>query len=280
MMPEWLPLETLYDRDESGKGSLPLKLSGLYGGDLRFPQKENGPWIIGNIVTTLDGVVSLGIPGRSGGDEISGSNPRDRMVMGLLRSASDLVIVGAGTLRATPLHQWTPGYIFPELAGDYHAYRKSLGKRNDPVTVIVTGSGDIDFQLPAFQSSDSPPVILTTREGVKRLRSRSAPESIEIVAIRDSGKIKTAEILKAVSKIAPAGLILIEGGPHMMGDFLGEHFLNELFLTLSPQIAGRDGGPDRPGLAAGRLFAPDQPLWAGLQSAKRGGEHLFLRYRF
>jgi hypothetical protein len=62
--------------------------------------------------------------------------------------------------------------------------------------------------------------------------------------------------------------------------FLGEGLLDEQFLTLAPQIAGRDGLAGRKGLVEGRVFAPDQPVWGKLVSAKRAQSHLFLRYAF
>jgi riboflavin biosynthesis pyrimidine reductase len=65
-----------------------------------------------------------------------------------------------------------------------------------------------------------------------------------------------------------------------MCDFLAEQCLDELYLTLAPQIAGRDGSIERPGLVAGKSFAPEHPLWGTLTGVKRGGNHLFLRYAF
>jgi hypothetical protein len=37
---------------------------------------------------------------------------------------------------------------------------------------------------------------------------------------------------------------------------------------------------ERPGFVAGKMFAPEQPLWGTLAGVKRGGSHLFLRYLF
>jgi riboflavin biosynthesis pyrimidine reductase len=73
-------------------------------------------------------------------------------------------------------------------------------------------------------------------------------------------------------------LILVEAGPHLMGDFVAERCLDELFLTLAPQIAGRDDAGERPGLVAGKRFAPDDSRWATLVAIKRADDHLFLRY--
>ncbi len=66
----------------------------------------------------------------------------------------------------------------------------------------------------------------------------------------------------------------------MLGDFFAEQLLDELFLTLAPQVAGRDASTEQPGLVAGQRFAPEHPLWGTLVSVKRGGSHLFLRYAF
>ena len=66
----------------------------------------------------------------------------------------------------------------------------------------------------------------------------------------------------------------------MIGGFFAEKSMDELFLTLAPQIAGRDQSIERPGLVAGKIFAPEQALWGTLISVKRGGSHLFLRYSF
>src|SRR5512147_1404522 len=131
------PLESLFDAARGDDLPLPPDLSALYG-PLRFPAWEGRPYVIGNFVTTLDGVASLSAPGMEGGGPISGSNPHDRMVMGLLRSVADAVIVGAGTLRSVPRHLWTAEYIFPPLSDAYRRLRTGLGKKASPLNVIVT----------------------------------------------------------------------------------------------------------------------------------------------
>ena len=87
-------------------------------------------------------------------------------------------------------------------------------------------------------------------------------------------------MLAAVQRARPADLVLSEGGPHLLGDFLAERRLDELFLTLAPQVAGRADPGRRPGFVAGRDLAPDHPRWGTLLDLKRAGEFLFLRYGF
>jgi riboflavin biosynthesis pyrimidine reductase len=229
---------------------------------------------------SLDGVTSLLAPGQAGGGPISGFNPHDHLVMGLLRAAADAVIVGAGTLRAVPHHLWTPAYVCPALADAYQRLRAILGKPGPPLNVIVTASGDIDPALRVFQSGEVPVLLVTTPAGARRLRGLGLPPSVQIVEGENTDRLSARSILGVVGRVRPSDLILVEGGPHLLGDFFAEQCLDEQFLTLAPQVAGRNGSPARPGLVAGKRFAPEHPFWGTLVGVKRGGSHLFLRYAF
>ena len=273
------PLVTLHEQAQGVELPLPRVLAALYG-PLRFPTHPERPHVAGNFVTTLDGVVSLNVPGRSGGGEISGENQHDRMIMGLLRAASDAVIVGAGTLRAVPRHRWTAAYVYPALADAYQALRAALGKPDPPLNVIVTASGAIDLGLPVFQSGEAPVLIVTTAHGAQRIARQELPPSVRIADAPGADRLSAGAILDAVRCVRAVDLLLVEGGPRLMGDFFAEQRLDELFLTLAPQVAGRDEGQDRPGLVAGQALAPDRPRWGTLVGVKRAGGHLFLRYAF
>jgi riboflavin biosynthesis pyrimidine reductase len=273
------PLESLFDAARGDDLPLPPDLSALYG-PLRFPAWEGRPYVIGNFVTTLDGVASLSDPELPGGGPISGSNPHDRMVMGLLRSVADAVIIGAGTLRSVPRHLWTAEYIFPALAGSYRALRAASGKSDPPLTVIVTARGGIDPELPVFRSGEVKSLVVTTPEGARSIRERGLSRTVGIEEVKRAGGIDARAILSAIGRDRPGKIFLVEGGPQLMGDFFAGKCLDELFLTLAPQVAGRDGTVERPGFVAGKRFAPERPLWGTLSGAKRGGNHLFLRYSF
>lgn len=278
-MTDLTPIETLFETEVGREVSLPVELARLYG-RLRLPGESGRPHVIANFVTTLDGVVSLSEQNLAGGGEISGFNKHDQMVMGILRAVADAVIVGAGTLRAVPTHLWTAEHVSPLLANAYRELRQSLGKTGPPLNVIVSGTGDVDFRLPVFSSGAVPALVVTSEEGATRLSGRRAPESTRVVAARPSGPLLAAEVLSAVEEETAASVVLVEGGPHLMGDFLSEGNLDELFMTLAPQIAGRNADSARPGLVEGVLFAPHRPLWGNLVDVRRASSHLFLRYAF
>jgi riboflavin biosynthesis pyrimidine reductase len=276
-----IPLETLYEwRPEAAtEFPLPAELKNFYGG-LQFPSHPQRPYVIGNFVTTLDGVASLNVPGHAAGGDISGFNAEDRIVMGLLRAVSDAVIVGAGTLRSVPNHLWTASYIYPDLTYIYDEFRTILGKTEPPLNVIVTSSGEIDLQLRVFQSGEVPVLIVTTPAGANQLYKHQLSQMVTVVVAQTTTQLTAAAILDAVIKHRPCNVILVEGGPVLMSDFFGEKYIDELFLTFAPQIAGRDRSLERPGFVSGKMFAPEQPIWSKLAGVKRSGSHLFLRYIF
>jgi len=271
--------EHLYGEKYDNQLPLPPELETLYG-HLSFPVRADKPYIISNFVSTLDGVVTLNVPGHNGGGDISGFNQQDHMLMGLLRAISDAIIVGAGTLRVARNHRWTASYIYPPLADAYQQLRSNLGKSELPLNVFVTELGNIDLGLPVFQLAELPILIVTTKQGHDRIQAQAIPPSVQIASVERNGPLSAQAILKAVTRVRRCEVILTEGGPQLFGNFLSEKCLNELFLTLSPQIAGRDGHIERGGIVAGKIFAPDHPLWGKLISIKRGGSHLFLRYAF
>jgi riboflavin biosynthesis pyrimidine reductase len=247
-------------------------------GPLRLLRAPLRPYVFGNFATTLDGVVSLQVPGRSGGGEITGFDLHDRLLMGILRAAADAVIVGAGTLRAVPRHIWTAQHIYPPRAAEYAELRRQLRKAKFPLNVIVTSEGRLDLHLPLFSANEVPVLIVTTSRGARRLSKAPVPPGVHVAAASRAGPLTATAILAAVEAHGPQNHILVEGGPHLIGDFFAERRLDELFLTVAPQIAGRDDSSVRPGLVAGRAFAPDHPLWVSLVGVRRGRGHLFLRF--
>ena len=73
-------------------------------------------------------------------------------------------------------------------------------------------------------------------------------------------------------------LLLNEGGPTLFGRFVANGCVDELFLTIAPQVAGRNRQPLRPGFIAGVEFLPEAAPWLDIVSVKERGNHLYLRY--
>jgi riboflavin biosynthesis pyrimidine reductase len=279
-------VRTLIDSDKTNvESALPQKLRELYDGDLRFrPSPAARPFVIANFVSTLDGVVSYEIKDKSGGSTISGSDPADRFIMGLLRASADAIVVGAGTLRDVSAKSlWTPEYVYPDAKQLYAEYRVSVQHRPEyPMLVIVSGSGQLELNRAIFQTRAMRTVVITTLAGRDELTRRGAttPGSIEIHALdSSSGSIAPLAILQLLQSQFGVRTVLHEGGPTLFGQFLAAEAIDELFLTLSPQIAGRKGDATRPAILQGVEFVPESAPWFQMVSAKQRAAYLYLRYR-
>lgn len=271
------PFESLLQVTAGAEMPLPPEIESVYG-PLVFPLPAGRPWVISNFVTTLDGVVSLAVPGQEGGRAISGDNQHDRLLMATLRAVADVIVIGGGTLRTSQGHVWTADHLLPDLASTFATLRRALGKDAAPLNVVVTGHGDVDPAERMFQTDEAPVLVVTTERGEGRLRRLGLPSSVHVAVTGETSDIDPHRILDLIASSQRADLILLEAGPRLTADFLAARLIDELFLTLSPQIAGRDTSSERPGLAAGRVFAPDDPLWGNLVDARRAGSHLLLRY--
>ncbi len=263
------PMKLLMEEGAPTPFDLPQELSRLYGGSFGL----DAPSLSANFVSSVDGVVALpGVPQSS--MLISGRSEADRFVMGLLRASADAVLIGAGTLRAAPKSLWTPDFIYPDVAAAFGDLRKRLGRTPSPQLAIVTASGELDPAHPAIRAGA---LILTTDEGAGGLRKETYGSS-QIVALAERGPLDTTDVVEHLRTMGHQ-TILTEGGPTLIGGLLDAGLLGELFLTVSPVLAGRAKDEQRPGLVDGIDLLPDRGAWSSLLSVRSRADHLFLRYR-
>jgi len=288
------PFDVLFEADSLTDYALPADLKHLYG-----PLGFSTPVVYSNFVSSVDGVVTLGSK-PSAGSIISGKYPADRFLMGLLRACADAVMVGAGTLRATPGHLWTPAHVYPELGTEFIALRSALGRSAEPALVVLTASGELDFKHPALVRGAT---VVTTAAGEKKIGGR-LPAACELVTMGTlnaprvarpgrplrraspatspaSGEDKSLNMRAVIHELNGRGheVLLTEGGPHVVGQLIEGHLLDEAFLTISPVVAGR-GEEKRLGMVEGVELLPGKGAWNKLLSARRHGDYLFLRYGF
>lgn len=262
------PLSLLFEADGLPAFDLPDGLRVRYGGLLGFPRRR----ILANFVESLDGVVALEQRGDSGA-VLSGHSEADRFVMGLLRAVSDAVLIGAGNLRAAPQLLWTPDFVYPPASADYAELRRRLGRAAQPRLVIVTASGE----LPPARALEEGALVVTTQAGASLLGAR-LPAASTVVGLGDSGGELTPAAVIDLVRAEGHDDVLCEGGPHLFGALVAAGLVDELFLTLSPLLAGRAADTHRLGLVEGAALSPEQARPSALLSARRHGDHLFLRY--
>lgn len=264
------PLVRLYEDPDLLSEPLPAELARFYGGELSFSE----PCLYANFVSSLDGVVALGPEFPSSGSTISGHAPADRFTMGLLRACAHAVLIGAGTLRASADHRWVPEHVYPAAADAFSALRQARRLPTRPELVVVTARGDLPADHPALQSGA---LIATTANGAAELRGR-VPAACTVMELGAGESVDFAALIQILRERGHT-TILSEAGPHLLAQLIGAWLLDELFLTVSPVLAGRDRIP-REGLVAGLELLPKYREQAELISVRQQASLLFLRYRF
>jgi riboflavin biosynthesis pyrimidine reductase len=261
------PIAPIYEREGLSRFELPLELHRLYGGDFGLPERS----VYANFVSTIDGVVAIPALRRSN-RLISDASEPDRFVLGLLRAGADAVLVGSGTLRGSPRWQ-AQGAFFP-AASSFRELRRLLGRVGEPEVAIVTASGSIDPAHPALREGA---LVLTTARGAATLEGQLADTS-QLVVLPGSDRVDARAVVDFLRSRGHER-ILSEAGPTLFGSLASAGLVDELFLTVSPLLAGRSTLEPNLGLVEGASLLPSRRLGGQLLSARLHGSHLFLRYR-
>jgi riboflavin biosynthesis pyrimidine reductase len=194
------------------------------------PLRPGQPWVTALMVSSLDGRATLGGTSRALG------GPSDLAMLVALRRRADALIVGPETVRAE-------GY----------------GPLPCPA-VLVSRSFDVPWEAGLF-AVPGQRVLVYTRAGHEPPDVAADVEVVPIVAL--------AEVL---ADLRGRGVerLLCEGGPTLNRALLAEGLLDELFLTLSPVVAGDEGAPG--------IIAPGDSARLALRSVATDDGELYLRY--
>lgn len=208
-----------------------------------------------NFVSSIDGAASVG------GLTAGLSSPADKRVFGMLRRLCDVVLVGAGTVRAE-------GYGAMRLDGASVEWRRLNGQADQPVFAIVSGALHLDPGSVVFTEAPVRPVVVTV-EASASAKKKAFSGVADVLAC---GKEKL-DVGVMLDELAKRGLrqVLCEGGPTLFGTLLEADCVDELCLTVNPQIEAGAA----PRIAAGAL---PQSRRMVLHHALVGGSTLLLRY--
>ena len=255
------------ETDGPGPAEMPSGLMTLYGGGLAL----RPPVVFANFVSSLDGVVDIPGTGKVG-RILSGDSEGDRFVMGLLRASADAVLIGAGTLRASPASTWSPEQACPEQAAAFLELRRRTGLSPSPRVVVASASGELNPAHPGLRGA----LVVTGEAGAARLPGGLDAEVL-LVPQGPSG----LDLRTMLRQLMATGFrtILSEAGPSLTGRLVAQGLLGELFLTLSPLLAGWPAGGGRRGLLGETELLPGLSVGGELVSVRRQGSHLFLRFR-
>jgi riboflavin biosynthesis pyrimidine reductase len=218
------------------------------------------PHVMLNMVSTVDGRAS--IAGRSG--PIAG--PADRELFHALRAPVDAVLAGAGTMRVERYGRITRDE-------SRRSERRQRGLREEPLACIVSASLALPPDLPLLAEPRAHVVVLTPSDAT--LKATGA--RVDYVRTRSGGELDLPGALSELRHRFGVELLLCEGGPHLSCQLLAAGLVDELFLSLSPRLAGGDPAEGEAlRILAGEEF--EEPLELDLRGALEHDSHLFLRY--
>jgi riboflavin biosynthesis pyrimidine reductase len=199
---------------------------------------DERPFVAMNFAATVDGRATIG--GVSGP---IGSETDTAMLAGL-RTRFDAVMIGAGTMRA-------------------ERYGPLPGER---LMVIVSGGLDLPWDAPLFTEGGGQVLVFTASA------DEEPPEvATSLQVVRHPGAVDLAAALRHLREEREVRAVLCEGGPRLHAEMEAAGLVDELFLTISPKLAGG---------AAPRILEGELPGVEPLQLAwllEQDGE-LFARY--
>ncbi len=261
------PFTVLEEDEDLPRWDVPAELTALYGGSIGLDE----PCVVANFIESLDGVVA--VPRLSRSHAILGDESEaDRFVLALLRACADVVLVGSGTLLSSPKGTWRIDRAYPPAAEALAVLRASRGRPEQPLVAVVTAGGSLDPGHPVLEAGA---LLLTTEGAAAGLRAR-VPEAAEVVAVNGGDAVDLPAAVEVLRERGCAA-ILSEGGPTLFGQLLASRLVDELFLTVSPLLAGRAAAA-RLGLVEGLELVPQTRVVGSLRSVRSHGSHLFLRY--
>ena len=223
------------------------------------PRPAGRPWLMVNMIASADGAVEV-----DGTSEALG-NPADEAVFSAVRACADWIVAAAGTVRADR-------YGLPRPGEASRRARRAAGRDDRPRLAVVSGSLDLDPDLPLFadqRPGDDLPVILTGKDAPAA--AVEALESVAEVVRLDSARPQPAGILAELGRRG-AAVVLSEGGPSFNAQFADAGMIDELCLSIAPLVAG--GSSSR--IVHGSLRTV--PLDLSIDHLLEASDTLFVRY--
>jgi riboflavin biosynthesis pyrimidine reductase len=197
------------------------RLADLYA----YPDALQSCWVRGNMIASLDGGATD--DGKAGG--LAG--PGDRAVFALMRQLSDVILVGAGTVRIE-------NYSGAQFSPAQRQARRRRGQAEVPPIAVVTNRGVFDHDAKLFTRTEVPPLLLTSADATEDTRGRlgSVAEVIDASGPHPD-RTDPATVLKILAD-RRLFRVLTEGGPQFLGSVIEDGLLDELCLTIAPLLVG------------------------------------------
>ncbi|MEV6427100.1 pyrimidine reductase family protein [Nocardia sp. NPDC051463] len=209
-----------------------IQLTGLSDDDLAelyaYPARLDRPWVRANFVSSIDGAAT------SGGLSEGLGTPADKSVFTMLRELADVILVGAGTVRAENY-----GGARADPQRRRALYDRGLGGHRDgapPPIAVLTASAAIEPGSRLCTDTSVAPIIITTVAAARDRKQQLRDAGARVVEAGDIA-VTPKGLLRALEEFE-VRRVLCEGGPQLFGELLGADAIDELCLTTAPVLVG------------------------------------------
>ncbi len=228
------------------------------------PAPADRPYILMNMVMSLDGKAVVE------GTEKGIGSKTDQRLMRELRVNADIVLSGAGTLRASGTSSRLDDTALEQL-------RVDRGKPRFPTAAVVSATGDLPLEKLFFTARDFDAVLFLAAEAPAKCH-RAAEATGRPVVVLPGAELIPA-MLKHMRHQMDAEVLLVEGGPTLNAQLFQLGVVDEYFVTLGPVIVGgRDTKTPVGGEASfGRAQLPRYDLVWAVPNYETG--EVYCRYR-
>ena len=196
-------------------------------------------WLRANMVASVDGLA------QADGASRGLSGPADLRILRTLRGLADVVLVGGATVR-------TEGYRRPAVAREeFAAGRAAAGQPPAPAIAVVSASLELDFDSPLYTEAVTPTITVTCADAPAE-RLAMAREAGEVL-VTGGHRVNLGDVVDRLAD-SGRGRLLCEGGPRLLAGVAAAGRLDEVCVSVSPQLRGGEGlrileGPALPGPA-------------------------------
>ncbi|MBN3905115.1 MAG: RibD family protein [Nostoc sp. NMS1] len=214
------------------------------------------------LAMTIDGKISSVDP-QAGGN----ADAADQAHVEYEVSFADLILVGAGTIRAGDV-------VFSIRNPELLAAREARGQSRQPIVCVVSGSLDLSLDFP-FLSEDIERWIFTTRAGLERSSDTTTLQKLaELIDLGDTD----LDWDRAYSLMAERGIhkVVALGGGYLTASLVKAGRIDDWWLTIWPVIYG---GKDAPTPVEGEGFISTAAPHVELVETRQVGSELFLHYQ-
>ena len=180
------------------------------------------PWVAVNMVASIDGAIE--IEGRSG----ALGSPADKAMFHALREMPDVILVGAGTVRAE-------NYGPVQLDTAAQARRVTRGQERFPRLAVVSGRARLDPTARLFSDAKQRPIVITTESASTDAVANLREVADIIVAGGDGVDLRDALAQLHAQRMTT---LLCEGGPTLNNQLLADDLVDEWCQTISPVLVG------------------------------------------